>query len=99
MRVTQATIHALAPDSIASADELADIAERAIASGHLIDGSIGLSVAKERVNLIELDEASTAMARVNADWCGADGPDRREVAIGRCSRFRGTRVGPRPRRR
>lgn len=41
MLVTQAAIDARAPDSSASADALADIADRAIASGHLIDGAIG----------------------------------------------------------
>jgi 23S rRNA (uracil1939-C5)-methyltransferase len=35
-------------------------------------GSIGLSVAKERVNLIELDENSTAMARLNAAASGLE---------------------------
>ncbi len=35
-------------------------------------GSIGLSVASERVNLIELDDASTAMARHNATASGLE---------------------------
>jgi 23S rRNA (uracil1939-C5)-methyltransferase len=35
-------------------------------------GSIGLSVAHERVNLIDIDDASTAMARVNATASNLD---------------------------
>jgi 23S rRNA (uracil1939-C5)-methyltransferase len=35
-------------------------------------GSIGLSVARERVNLIELDDSSTAMARLNAAASGLE---------------------------
>lgn len=35
-------------------------------------GSIGLSVASERVNLIELDAATAAMARINANASGLD---------------------------
>ena len=35
-------------------------------------GSIGLSIAKERVNLIDIDDASTAMARLNAAASGLE---------------------------